>query len=651
MATGVWTAPAMPQARVPMSPKCGGNRPINSMVVARYPPTPMSAVIRSASYEAVGPRGLSPGAPMAPLPMYHSAGLASPPLSHRSGMVDSARGAPRVQAVPGRIASRSPPPPQRSATEASLTRVPSRHATPRALIEPVATRADMRVNIPVHPMQVAGSGVHSAQSLPGAPGLGSGPLTGPMLPPGAPPQHAMPAARAMSASALPSARRSLTGGSSTITVPVQTLTPAAKQPPWAAVLAPVARVDSDDLREKLDQIQQEVRTMSLRQLEQGTGDLESTRQRLSEMVKQRLSQQGPAAEKEPKEPKRDEKMEELCAQLAQRDERLREVEQRLAQTVHELGQTTSSLERVRDEYDGILASKQQLESAQLRSREHSDAAAEQLRQRVQDLERSELDLQERVRVLTSMKSSLEAQANEKAAEHGERERRHAETARRMEGEHRLLEARSEKLASELEQAHSQLAQHQEALGRHQEALGRHMEVEQETRELRCCTAVLEDQLRDAQEQRKRAEQARDRAEQARASAEQEREAAELNQARAEQEQQRAEDNVREWYQKFLDANKENTALQRTNQAQVKHLWELENQLRQERSTANICAPGELLRLTKAHEDSSLALENSKLKKVVSKLQCEVDLFAKRVGEQDKLLKECGYQEGTKHYQG
>mmetsp|Transcript_110424 Transcript_110424/g.237627 ORF Transcript_110424/g.237627 Transcript_110424/m.237627 type:complete len:649 (+) Transcript_110424:91-2037(+) len=634
------TAPTMPAPwAAPNSPKAFGDRPVNQVLLARYPPTPMTAVMRSASHEALGPhsRGLSP-APVHAVPMYHCpTPMTSPPLSmrgDRSGhpspspslRTDSARGPPgprsHVPPPPGhvrRFPSRSPPPPR----SADASARGSRSGTPRAvaqLMEPVATHGPPTHLVPVavtavvpalphpHPLQAHSFGAQSTQSLPSSGSLGSGPMM---------PVHAPPGHRAMSMGTLPPGAGHLA---------VQTLV--AAPPPWATVIPPTAGRD-DDLRAKLDQIQQEVRTMSLRQLEQqgsgaaGEAALENTRQRLQEIVNQRQAAcQQPPPQQQVDTAEQDKKMGELQAQLAQRDQRVGEVERKLQQAESELGQTKTDLTRVREEYRVALSSRAKADQEQnlllqheTRSRVENEAdaremraAAEQLRGRCQELERSELDLQEKVRVLTNLKTTLDTQA----CEQGERERRAVEGARRLEGDKRRAEVRAEQLQAELEEVKAELEHHKLALGQHMEA------EQHETRELRCCTAVLEDQLRHTQERMQRAEQ---------------------EQQRAEQEHQRAEGDLRQWYQKFLEANKENSALQRTNQVQVKQLWELENQLRQERDVANICTPGEYLRLAKANEDGSLATENSRLKKALTKLQCEVDLCIRKLSEKDKLLQE------------
>merc|ERR1719346_708769 len=154
-----------------------------------------------------------------------------------------------------------------------------------------------------------------------------------------------------------------------------------------------------------------------------------------------------------------------------------------------------------------------------------------------------------------------------------------EAARRVEGEKRVLE---------------QELKNMKVLRR---------EAEHEMRDLRCRTAMLEDRLQSVQEQRRRAEE----------------------------DQQRAEQDLRQWYQKFIESNKENASLQKASQECKKELCDLEKQLWQERSAKHITTPGEYLKLMKAHEGDSLAADNSKLKKALTKTQCDLDLCIKRLG--------------------
>lgn len=385
---------------------------------------------------------------------------------------------------------------------------------------------------------------------------------------------------------------------------------AAPAPPWAQVLPPQsARPDCDsDVREHLEQIKQDIRQEVRQEVRSGCGELRSElrsaalRQRDAdelEQTRQRLQNLDQQRQKELEESRQIK--EELSAQLAQTELKLQEAEQRLAQEAEEHEKKRRELIRARHDYDCAVISKERLELEhrtnqdrnqtcvdQMTQRfEHVTQKSEQQKQRCIDLERIKEELEEQVRQLQSQNTSLESQAGERERELQGRLGSSAEASRRLEGEKRIMEAELEKVRQ---------AQR---------------EVEQETRELRCRTAVLEDQLRDSQEQRQRSEQ----------------------------DQQRSEQDLRQWYQKFIDSNKENTVLQRANQDHKRDIWDLENQLRQERNVANIAKPGEYLKLMKAHEGDSLATDNTRLKKALTKTQTDLDLCIRRLHEQDKVIKD------------
>lgn len=291
---------------------------------------------------------------------------------------------------------------------------------------------------------------------------------------------------------------------------------------------------------------------------------------------------------------------ELVAQLEQKELRLREAEQRLIHEVEQHERTQRELIRARHDYDCAVVTNERLEMEHRTQRDRDEAGVEQWTQRCQqmtqrceqmtqrcaELERIEQELQEKVQHADNLKSTAEAQADERHRELTNLLALASEASRRLDGEKRMLEVELEKVKNQ------------------------QREVEQETRELRCRTAVLEDQLRDAQEQRQRTEN----------------------------DQQRAEQDLRQWYQKFIESNKENTVLQRANQDHKRDIWDLESQLRQERNAANVAKPGEYLKLMKAHEGESLATDNGRLKKALNKTQCDLDLCIRKLHEQERLIK-------------
>jgi len=295
------------------------------------------------------------------------------------------------------------------------------------------------------------------------------------------------------------------------------------------------------------------------------------------------------------------------------ESKLREAEARLLVEVDERERAQRDLIRARHDIDCEKVTNQRLEMEHKRTKRDRDEACvekwkqscekyvsrceqvtqhnEQLVQRCHEFERSEQDLLDKVQHLNSAKSSVETKAEGQIRELNDRIGMAHEAARRMEGEKRMLEAEVERMKHEQKQHYQQ--------------------VEHETRELRCDKAVLEDQLQDAQEQRRSSEQDKNIAEQ----------------------------DLRQWYQKFIESNKENTVLQRSNQDHKRDIWDLEIQLRQERNSANMLRPGDFLRMMKAHERESLSTENSKLKKALSKTQCDLDLCVRKLQDQDKTIKD------------
>jgi chromosome segregation ATPase len=341
------------------------------------------------------------------------------------------------------------------------------------------------------------------------------------------------------------------------------------------------------LKEKLERIQQEVRNVAL--MQRHSEELEQTRQRASKMESTIQIQQ-----KETQEAR--EQREELCIQLAEKDRRVHEVEQRLREAAEEGARTKQELAQAVRDFNSAISSKERLEEEQRGNRYHQEQT-ETLRQRCEELERTEQDLLEQVQHVGSQRHALESQVAEavrSCEELGGRLGTATEAARRLEGEKRLLE-------SELERVRQQ-----------------QRDSEQETRDLRCRTALLEEQLREMQEHKQSVEQ----------------------------EQKGAEQELRQWYQKCLDAERGSAGVQRQNQELRRDLWDLGVQMQQERNAANITSPGEYLSLMKAHEGESLAADHGKLKKQLSKTQCELELCIRKLDEQEKLIRT--YQCATKH---
>lgn len=291
------------------------------------------------------------------------------------------------------------------------------------------------------------------------------------------------------------------------------------------------------------------------------------------------------------------------------ESKLREAEARLLAEVDERERAQRDLIRARHDFDCEKMTKERLEMEHRTKHDRDEAYSEKLKQNCENLasrceqiaqdnkqlKRSEQDLQDQVRQQNSAYISLEVKAEGQTRDLNARISMEKEAARRLEGEKRKLEAECDRMRHEQKQ-HYQQVEHET----------------RELRELRCDKAVLEDQLRDAQEQRQSSEQ----------------------------EKNIAEQDLRQWYQKFIESNKENTVLQRANQDHKRDIWDLENQVRQERNSTNMLrGPGDFLKMMKAHEHESLSTENCKLKKALSKTQCDLELCVKKLQEQDKTIKD------------
>lgn len=351
-------------------------------------------------------------------------------------------------------------------------------------------------------------------------------------------------------------------------------------------------------RQLLQEVLHEVRIMSIRQAEAGTGstEQEGIRQHFQEKESQRVR----------------ELKEELNTQLAKKEQKCHETERKLSETREELRRKTSELVRIQEEHGSAIACKERLEAEQRRRDLAGEQCAERLSQRCEDMERREQELQERVRALNSMRSSLEdqkVQADDRERERELKLQAATDAARRIEGDKRLLESELDNAREEVQRVREQLR-----------------DAEQETRDLRSRTAQLEDQLRDALEKHR----------------------AEQDTLCAEQERLRPGQDLGPWYHKFVEeqrknqeSDKENEAYQKTYYEQRKDIWLLENQLRQERHIANICTPGDFLRLAKAHEEANLAVENGSLKRALAKSQCDLEVCRRRLSEYEKELQRSG----------
>jgi len=582
----------------PMAQMTRGMHPaVHSWVPPKAATGMSSAMIRASSYEAPVSRGVSPTHGGPSLGMYK--GVASPPMSSRKAGYPSVSSPPPshrsvchvvepisslppgshpMNGPPSRFASRSPPP-QRLASGSSQRLEPAACRSAPAIL-PRRSLVSHALGSNVTHLQHSVSrstSVPSTQSLSHA--------------------QSLQRSRRPSAANCPSGRNSSAPSTAT-TVPVMpasrahsasTLPASGATPAIASMPTLATASQAPPLAQVLPLQPNANRAVSSDDLEQRLHSIDNSAHR---QLQHRITQL--EEEKEATESK------------------LREAETRVLHEVDELERAQRDLIRARHEIDCEKATNQRLEIEHRTKCDRDEACVEkwkqscekyasrceqltrhneQLTQRFHEFEMSEQDLLEKVRQANSAKSSVEAKAEGQVREFNNRVGMAQEAARRIEGEKRMLEAEVERIKHEQKQHYQQ--------------------VEHKTRELRCDKAVLEDQLRDSQEQRRISEQ----------------------------EKKIAEQDLRQWYQKFIESNKENTGLQRANQDHKRDIWDLENQLRQDRKSASVATPGDYLKMMKAHEHESLATENCKLKKALSKTQCDLDLCIKKLQEQDKTNKD------------
>jgi len=595
-----------------------------------FAPKPATAVVRAHSFEPAGSRGPSLG-PAAGVARY--TGLASPPVSnrniypavaspphsHRSAFVSgepvAIQRAQRPQA--GRYTSRSPPPqrlhsgnmPRAGPEQVCIAASPA--CTPH-------TPAPMRVSRPTSVPSTQSLG--SAASVPRPSVHSSAPSTQATVP-------AMPAARAHSASCLPVSVEvvpsTASAGNSPSISSMPTLTAPSTAPPLAQVLHPhTARHgqehDGQQVAAKLEEIHHAVQMRRADDLEhtanrQRVQTLESTVQlkekelrEVEETMRTQIAHLQECLQGEQRGRQEEQRIRmELEARLQEQEARLQEQEQRYAlemqQAKEDHDQTHRNLMRAKHNYDTAEYAKGKLEA------------------RVQELERSEQELQERSRMESALRASAQGQAAEREKEIAGRLAMATEAARRLEGEKRVLEAGMQRLEVELQKAMdaSRRCQdgHRALEAEIEKEKSQRGEAEQESRELRCRLAVSEDEKRCVQERNHELEQEQQKA------------------------VQDAVQDSNQWHQKLMEGKKENGQLAKAVQDLKADLWNLETQLRQERNAANICRPGELLKLVKANSSEHLA-ENDRLKRMLKKTHCDLELCMSKIQEMDKEREGC-----------
>lgn len=258
-----------------------------------------------------------------------------------------------------------------------------------------------------------------------------------------------------------------------------------------------------------------------------------------------------------------------------------------------LGEASEARRCLADENRALRADLDRL-SEQLGQTRDVERETLELQRRCQEHERNELELRSQVRNLSSLKGSLSAQMDERERELSGRLSTALEQARCCEAEKRKAE-------SEAEAAKTQI----------------HGLME-ETRDLRNRAAGLEEQLRRALEK----------------------------QQVLSEEKHSVEQDMQWRWQKFQECQNENKLLAKTIQDHKKVVWELEMQMRQDRSVANCCTPGEFLRLVKAYEEQNTVIENGRLKKALLNVECDLEACQRNLSKQTEHIKEL--QRGVGH---
>jgi len=347
--------------------------------------------------------------------------------------------------------------------------------------------------------------------------------------------------------------------------------------------------------------------------------LEEQRDQLEEELRS-VQQSGEAARV------RCEQLQRRCHELERRDQEQRQdislAEQGRRQEAQELENSEvrrlkalheAELEDLRGKHSKVLLSIQAERNALTKERQvleeqlHS-VAAEQRQEAESQAERARLceelsgrlmNAKDAVQRLEEEKRSLQTEARDAQAEHDRLREQRDELARRLRG---VEEARRK--------AEGDRQSMQQELG---DARSRAEDAEREARDARGRAAQLQDALREA------------------------REAAE-----------QAEDDRLQWYHKYLEGDKENASIQRDVESVRKEVWSLEAQLQQEQRAAAAVSPAAMLKLARDHEQScGLMAENSRLKKVLTRNQCDLQLLTRELEEKGRLLQHMGTAELTR----
>lgn len=310
--------------------------------------------------------------------------------------------------------------------------------------------------------------------------------------------------------------------------------------------------------------------------------------------------------------------------------------QREVRTIASAQEQTEELEETRDRARDMSGQLQSLR----RQNQESEVARQELRdqlqrqerlageaeQRLQDSERRVLDA---VEAHKQVKRSL-AKANEdkgllQDSRHKLQEEQRAEQeaceANRAKAEQlnirsqelqkveQDLSARLKAASAKNHEAEAELSSLAETLQREREQL---QDAEAEARKHADVVAQEEERTRQAQERRRVAEDSR----------------------------RSAEEELRRLGEGCANANKENVALQRAGTIQEREVQDLKGQLLSEKLTSSLAKRADWKALGRAQEEEcALDVENGRLKKALTKMQCDVSIAAQCIEENDNIIRQ------------
>lgn len=284
------------------------------------------------------------------------------------------------------------------------------------------------------------------------------------------------------------------------------------------------------------------------------------------------------------------------AETSKSEQRERELKLRLQEATEAARHLDDEKRSLRADLDRAL---EELEQARVAERAGEELSAHTAA-RIEELEKSERDLLAQVRALSGSKNGLLTQYEEREQELSSRLNEAVERASNIVEEKAALE--------------SEVSQAQRARGlaeRSQRQAEEAVEAAQtEARQLYDHVVRLEAQVRQMEEERPMQQHQQQQPQGHQVSP----------QDQAHQQQKSGEESAQsvQWYKQVT--------------------WELENQIRRQHDAVT-CAPGDYLRLMKAHEGESLCFENGMLKKALTTAQLDVEVCQRTIEEQAAVIKE------------